>query len=171
MRSEGQLCARCVVDPHGSSRLCRTVATAACAIPLQHLRVRRGADSMPEVCTHHVCLEDGVATLQTVEDCNVSEVVKRVEAAGFPAKLVAGAVASNHNTSADKSRPTKERNVDVQELAWSQRNAAAVAAGLLSSSCCLLQLVLNALAMLNVIHVGCAGFNSILGPWRTEMRT
>ena len=31
--------------------------------------------------------------------------------------------------------------------------------------------VANALAMLNVIHVGCAGFNKILGPWRTEMRT
>lgn len=112
-----------------------------------------------------------MATLQTVEDCNVSEVVARVEAAGFPTKLVAGIVASSHDSSAGKSRSTEERNVGVQEMAWSQRNATAVAAGLLSSSCCLLQLVLNALAMLNVIHVGCAGFNKILGPWRTEMRT
>ena len=35
--------------------------------------------------------------------------------------------------------------------------------GLLSSSCCALQLLLNALSM------GCAGFNSILGPWRPTL--
>jgi hypothetical protein len=28
------------------------------------------------------------------------------------------------------------------------------------------QLALNALAMLNVAHIGCAGFNKVLGPWR-----
>ena len=32
--------------------------------------------------------------------------------------------------------------------------------GLLSSSCCALQLVLNAMSL------GCAGFNTVLGPWR-----
>ena len=37
-------------------------------------------------------------------------------------------------------------------------------AGLLSSSCCLLQLALNALSWFNVIHVGCAGFNKVLTP-------
>merc|ERR1711871_216576 len=36
--------------------------------------------------------------------------------------------------------------------------------------CCLLQLMLNALSVLNVAHVGCAGFNKVLGPWRTQLR-
>lgn len=35
----------------------------------------------------------------------------------------------------------------------------------------LLQLALNGLAMLNIAQVGCAGFNKVLGPWRTEMRS
>lgn len=43
-------------------------------------------------------------------------------------------------------------------------------AGLLSSSCCLLQLVLNALSWFNVIHLGCAGFNKVLGPARPYLR-
>jgi hypothetical protein len=46
-----------------------------------------------------------------------------------------------------------------------------VASGMATSGCCLLQLALNGLAMLNIAHVGCAGFNKVLGPWRTEMRT
>ena len=38
-----------------------------------------------------------------------------------------------------------------------------VLTGLLSSSCCLLQLVLNTFA------VGCAGFNKVLGPIRSQV--
>ena len=45
-----------------------------------------------------------------------------------------------------------------------------VVAGLASSSCCLLQLALNGLSSLNVLHVGCAGFNKTLGPIRTPLR-
>jgi len=112
-----------------------------------------------------------VATLQTLDNCNVSEVMERIEAAGFPAKLIDSTVAATQDTGTTESRSAKNTDAVVQELAWSQRNATAVCVGLLSSSCCLLQLTLNALAMLNVIHVGCAGFNKILGPWRTEMRT
>ena len=42
--------------------------------------------------------------------------------------------------------------------------------GLLSSSCCLLQLGINFLSTLDLIHVGCAGFNKSLGPIRTPLR-
>eukprot|EP00978_Attheya_sp_CCMP212_P041364 scaffold236229_cov57-Attheya_sp.AAC.2 len=35
--------------------------------------------------------------------------------------------------------------------------------GLLSSSCCLIQLILNGLSLLQVVHVGCAGFKTWLG--------
>lgn len=45
-------------------------------------------------------------------------------------------------------------------------------AGLLSSSCCALQLVLNVLSTLDIIHIGCAGFNTVLGgEVRLVMRT
>ena len=41
-----------------------------------------------------------------------------------------------------------------------------VMAGLAGSSCCLVQLMLNGLAALDVAHIGCAGFNK-LGPLRS----
>jgi len=47
----------------------------------------------------------------------------------------------------------------------------AVITGLLGSSCCLLQLGINALSAANLLHnVGCAGFNNILGPLRPPLR-
>ena len=136
-----------------------------------HLTRGYDADTIPQVRTHHVCLEDGVATLKTVEDCNVVDIVQRIEAAGFPAKMMSSKPITSPKPSANESCSTKKSDGDVKELAWAQRNSTAIAAGLLSSSCCLLQLVLNVLAMLNVVHIGCAGFNKVLGPWRTEMRT
>lgn len=45
-----------------------------------------------------------------------------------------------------------------------------ILAGLLSSSCCLIQLILNTLSWWNIVHVGCAGFNKILGPPRLYIR-
>ena len=45
-----------------------------------------------------------------------------------------------------------------------------IIAGLLSSSCCFLQLILNALSWWNILHVGCAGFNKVLGPPRPYFR-
>jgi hypothetical protein len=43
-------------------------------------------------------------------------------------------------------------------------------AGLLTSSCCAIQLFLNFLSSLNILHVGCAGFNKVLGPLRPLLR-
>ena len=47
----------------------------------------------------------------------------------------------------------------------------AIAGGLLSSSCCAIQLLLNMAASLNIIHVGCVGFNKTLGPLRPLLRS
>lgn len=47
----------------------------------------------------------------------------------------------------------------------------AFAAGSISSSCCLFQLLLNLLSSWNILHIGCAGFNTILGPLRPYTRT
>jgi len=46
----------------------------------------------------------------------------------------------------------------------------AVAAGLLASSCCAVQVGVNALSALDILHVGCAGFNTVLGPHRATLR-
>eukprot|EP00040_Diaphanoeca_grandis_P014806 m.75235 g.75235 ORF g.75235 m.75235 type:complete len:208 (+) comp24757_c0_seq1:433-1056(+) len=45
-----------------------------------------------------------------------------------------------------------------------------VTAGLLASSCCLIQVMLNILSTFGVLHAGCAGFNKVLGPHRTVLR-
>eukprot|EP00392_Amoebophrya_sp_AT5.2_P000912 g914.t1 len=43
-------------------------------------------------------------------------------------------------------------------------------AGMLGSSCCLVQLFLNLLSAWDVFHMGCAGFNTALGPQRPVIR-
>uniref|UniRef100_A0A0G4GBC2 HMA domain-containing protein n=1 Tax=Chromera velia CCMP2878 TaxID=1169474 RepID=A0A0G4GBC2_9ALVE len=53
---------------------------------------------------------------------------------------------------------------------WLGDLVAAVFAGLLGSSCCALQLGLNFLSAIDVLHVGCAGFNKVLGPLRPTLR-
>ena len=50
--------------------------------------------------------------------------------------------------------------LQARAVTTAQRYAFWSAASLLSSSCCALQLALNAFSL------GCAGFNTILGPWR-----
>lgn len=45
-----------------------------------------------------------------------------------------------------------------------------ILAGLMSSSCCLLQLGINLLSAMNIVQIGCAGFNKVLGPLRLQLR-
>lgn len=47
----------------------------------------------------------------------------------------------------------------------------AFTAGSIASSCCLIQLGINFLSYVNIVHVGCAGFNKTLGPIRPYTRT
>jgi copper chaperone CopZ len=86
----------------------------------------------------------------------VPELISKIQDAGFDAALVhvqKGRVARPDSTSDSHGGPFS-----------------AVLAGLLSSSCCLLQLAVNLLATLDVVHIGCAGFNKVLGPWRPHLR-
>jgi copper chaperone CopZ len=87
----------------------------------------------------------------------VPEIITQIQSAGFEATLEslhAAKLAKIESTADATSGPLS-----------------AVVAGLLSSSCCVLQLGLNLLATLNVVHIGCAGFNKVLGPWRLHLRT
>mmetsp|Transcript_30003 Transcript_30003/g.42558 ORF Transcript_30003/g.42558 Transcript_30003/m.42558 type:complete len:263 (-) Transcript_30003:128-916(-) len=53
---------------------------------------------------------------------------------------------------------------DGEKLSNGHLVSTGIIAGLLSSSCCLLQLGFNILSWLNVVHVGCVGFNKVLTP-------
>ena len=71
---------------------------------------------------------------------------------------------------------TKERNGEEHSSNISQQRPKslilqAFTAGTVASSCCLFQLGLNLLSTLNIIHVGCAGFNTFLGPLRPLTRS
>jgi len=85
------------------------------------------------------------------EPAQLDGVIGKLKAAGFPAKVSDGAPA-----------PSAKGGFGGGVLA--------VVFGLLGSSCCLLQLLVNLLATLQVANVGCAGFNKVLGPYRTPLR-
>jgi cation transport ATPase len=89
------------------------------------------------------------------------ELVKSVDEAGFEATL--GKVTKVDDSSASPAA--------VEEANGNGRGfLIAIITGLLSSSCCIVQLAINALAVLNVAHVGCSGLNKSLGPWRWHFR-
>jgi len=142
------------------------VSSLGCAACVS--KVSKVLNGIGEVVVHHVSLEEGLATVRLSQGSDVPKVRKiieaKLEAAGFPVTFEGD---SGGGAAATADAP---RVVDGAG-GWARSNIAAVCAGLLSSSCCLLQLALNGLAVLNVAHIGCAGFNKVLGPWRTEMRT
>lgn len=126
-----------------------------------------------------VVVETGLATVRLVQQIPASDsdevgsslatieaaLRARLAAAGFPAAAAPDAAAADC-CSPGTAKPTAA----TAPAAPAGHFGAAVLAGLLSSSCCLLQLALNLLAVLNMAHIGCAGFNKLLGPWRLELR-
>lgn len=95
-------------------------------------------------------------------DSIVPALINQIQAVGFEATL----------QSIGKSTASSTAKVsDDQDTSAGGGTLSAIAAGLASSSCCLLQLGVNLLATLNVAHIGCAGFNKFLGPWRLHIRT
>lgn len=126
---------------------------------------------MPEVAAHKVCLEDGLAIVQLRRSYETTKqqqeaLISKLESAGFPATAAQPSAARVTITAATTSSQSGKGGASAAAAtppptwAYPQHSLiGAVMAGLLSSSCCLLQLMLNALAVLNVAHVGCAGFN------------
>lgn len=130
-------------------------------------------DGITGVTSYSVSLETGLATVHLEPSAAEGDGTKKqheiravVVAAGFPA-VIAG---EDTQPECCSTTDAAEENEDAAD--WAQRNStvSAVVAGLLSSSCCLLQLGINGLAVLNVAHIGCAGFNKVLGPWRSQLR-
>lgn len=129
-------------------------------------KVAEVVDATPEAVGRQVSLErKELVVLLTASAAEAAEVVapalcQRLGAAGFAAS-VASVGAAEEERPADDGAAAAPGGGGLPM---------SVAAGLLSSSCCLLQLGLNVLASLNVAHVGCAGFNKVLGPWRWHLR-
>merc|ERR1711871_1387273 len=92
-----------------------------------------------------------------------------MDEAGFPAVRRANTAAAAAPVRGDASTKVSRQGQDSILQRWWDV-ASCVVAGLASSSCCLLQLALNGLSSLNVLHVGCAGFNKTLGPIRMPLR-
>jgi len=98
-------------------------------------------------------------------DSIVPDLIARIEDAGFEAELKS--ISTSNAPSGDSAVVVNGGSV----LSASGEFASAVAGGLLSSSCCLLQLGVNLLATLDLVHIGCTGLNKVLGPWRLHLRT
>jgi len=128
--------------------------------------VQNALQKCAKVVSTAVALEEKEAKITLTCDeaearsCVVPDLISQVETAGFEATLQKISKTQNQDSESTDS-PSKSEDGLIS----------AVVAGLMSSSCCLLQLALNLLASLNVLHIGCAGFNKVLGPFRPHLRT
>jgi len=126
-----------------------------------------------DVLSAKVYLDEKRARVRLAAGAHSGEVglklCEAVEAIGFPAKVLRVVELPEGNAAGEK-KVKKSRKSDGTGSFMSQLTQA-VAAGLLGSSCCLLQLGLNWLSVLDVLHVGCAGFNTYLGPLRIYIRS
>jgi len=134
--------------------------------------VRNVAHQHSTVLDVSVSVNDGTATIQSslLQPEAVSQfelLAQQISQAKFPCTVL-----SVRPFTPPKDAPANKEAIDIPEQTQSslRRWGVAVAAGLASSSCCVLQLLINALSYLDVLHVGCAGFNKILGPVRGPLR-
>ena len=139
-----------------------------------------------------VSIEEATATLQVLSEAKpaCTKIVDLLGNIGFPATLQScelkeeGSRASSDAKEAPISHAEDSccsGGTEASEVATGSSSKdkdsplslqlLSTVAGLLSSSCCLLQLAINLLSMLDIVHIGCAGFNKVLGPWRTELRS
>ena len=111
----------------------------------------------------NVRLDDGEADVSIrTKECHVDDMCEQVTAIGFPASVYT--VASGNQPEKGNQLPTAAVLADLQDSTSNLSTTLwAVVAGLLSSSCCALQLGLNLLSTFNILHIGCAGFNKVLG--------
>lgn len=142
--------------------------------------IKNAITSTPGVSSASVSLKDAKAIVSIEESANESTVsaavMESISDAGFdaspwrPPSATTSAVETDAERRSSPHRPMASSNSENENGSWSQV-ITGLAAGLLSSSCCLLQLGLNWLSALNVVHVGCAGFNKSLGPLRPFFRS
>lgn len=144
-------------------------------------KVAEVLDRRPEVRNRLVELEEkrayaDLALSREQAEELVPKVLEDLAVACFQAELVGLTEVAPAEPKPAEQRPADATgNCKPEKMSlWSLSGAAgwplSIATGLLTSSCCLLQLGVNLLATLNLAHVGCAGFNKVLGPWRWHLR-
>lgn len=154
-------------------------------------KVAEVLDRLPVVLGREISLERKETTVfLAASEANarqeiLPELIAGIKDAGFEASLSSLIAAGQDKSGSSKPTtpaPSSEKVVNADGCCDWPRTAqltgggvggmiVSIAAGLLGSSCCLLQLGVNLLATLNLVHVGCAGFNKVLGPWRTLLRS
>merc|ERR1740130_1567534 len=139
----------------------------SCATTVRQLAHKHGS-----VLDVNVSVNDGTATVQSslVHTDAASEfdiIAKEISAAKFPCSVVSvQRYVPNDKAVAQDGAEAGKQLPEGSLQSW----AVAVVAGLLSSSCCVLQMAINLLSYLDVVQLGCAGFNKVLGPIRTPLR-
>ncbi|CAD7925268.1 unnamed protein product [Amoebophrya sp. A120] len=101
-------------------------------------------------------------------DSRPADIATAVTDAGFPSSVLAvNDVVADDSTQS----PSREDNeVLAPSPSFEQGILIPAINGLLSSSCCLVQLLLNLLSAYDILHAGCAGLNTSLGPLRNQIR-
>jgi len=97
---------------------------------------------------------------------------KRSRETVFEDSTATAKITSDGNTSSTKNPGNGGTSDSDSDPSDSQKGAyfQAFAAGSIASSCCLIQPGFNFLSYLNIMHIGCAGFNKFLGPLRPYTR-
>jgi len=154
-------------------------------------KVAEVLDKLPVVLSREISLERKEVTISlAVSEANAQkeilpELIAGINDAGFEASFSSVTAVGQEKSRSSKPTtpgPSSEKVVNADGCCDWPRTAqfagggvggmlVSITAGLLASSCCLLQLGVNLLATLNLVHVGCAGFNKVLGPWRTLLRS
>ena len=156
----------------GGTEVTLKVAKVSCSVC--EAKVRSVAEAHASVLRCDVDIDRSLATLSIAAAgasaiaAVTAEVTASLEAAGYPLK--------NDCREADLDQVKCER--PERKVVGGMRDAqvGAVLGGLLGSSCCAVQLTINALAPLGINLLaplglqGCAGFNTYLGPLRPYTR-
>ena len=96
------------------------------------------------------------------------ELCDKVGEVGFPTTVVS--ITTAPATAKAAIQPASKSDTETTPSSLWRDLLHSFSAGLLSSSCCALQLGLNLLSAFDIVHVGCAGFNKVLGPARGVLR-
>lgn len=131
--------------------------------------VSKQIGSISNVLDYHVNLGHATVTYagerEKVEEC----VINAIADSGFsatvqrPSRKERLKSKTTHKLSKEL-RQLKKYFLNYGDYVWS------IGVGLLGSSCCILQLGINGLSAAGLVHLGCAGFNKLLGPIRHYVR-
>jgi len=143
-------------------------------------KVAEVLDSVPQVLQREVQLEQKrvkallAVRAEEARDEVLPKLLQSIADAGFKAAL-AGIEDVDTMTPVESVEAIDQAELSCCEgsrlsIGGSAGLPLSIGAGLVSSSCCLLQLGVNLLTAMNLAHVGCAGFNKVLGPVRPQLR-